>query len=184
VYATEDGTVKTKAQLLDDVKPLPRNVWGKLRLANFRVSRIANTAIANYIIEEDEGYFGQVIHARYMNTDTWIEIPAGWRLVASQVLALRADPPEITLSASELDEFVGTYRLTDDVTYTIRRDEDGLIGVRKGRTPERLKVELKDCFFVPGQPRLRKIFKRDTTGRIDRFVERRESWDIVWRRQK
>jgi hypothetical protein len=45
-----------------------------------------------------------------------------------------------------------------------------------------LKVELADCLFVPGQPRLRKVFQRDANGRVTGFVERRESWDIAWRR--
>jgi hypothetical protein len=47
-----------------------------------------------------------------------------------------------------------------------------------------LKVELADCLFVPGQTRLRKIFQRDAQGRITGFVERRESWDVQWTRQR
>jgi hypothetical protein len=37
-------------------------------------------------------------------------------------------------------------------------------------------------FFIKGDPRIRKIFQRDRSGRITGFVERRESWDIVWDR--
>ena len=33
---------------------------------------------------------------------------------------------------------------------------------------------------IYGDPRIRKIFQRDALGRIAGFVERRESWDIVW----
>ena len=74
------------------------------------------------------------------------------------------------------------YALTPEVTYTIRLEGKGLIGQRTGRKPETLKVELADCLFVPGQPRLRKIFRRDDKSRVTGFVERRESWDIAWRR--
>ncbi len=118
-----------------------------------------------------------------MATDTWKRTPDGWRLVASQVLALRADPPAIELADRRLDEYVGTYALTDSISYTIRREGHALVGVRSGRAPETLTVELPDCLLVPGQPRLRRIFQRNAAGRITGFVERRESWGIAWRRR-
>jgi hypothetical protein len=37
-------------------------------------------------------------------------------------------------------------------------------------------------FFVPGEPRLRYLFQRDAAGRITGFLQRRESWDLVWKR--
>jgi hypothetical protein len=86
------------------------------------------------------------------------------------------------LSDAKLDEYIGIYSLTPDVTYTIRRENGALVGVRTGRAPETLKTELADCLFVPGQPRLRKVFQRDPTGRVTGFVERRESWDVRWQR--
>ena len=183
VYAAEDGTTKSKDELLAELRPLPKEISGRLHVTRFRTVRHGDAAIANYGVEEDEGYFGQVIHARYLTTDTWKRTSAGWRLVASQVLALRDDPPAIDLADGQLDEYVGTYALTDNVTYTIRRDGHDLTGVRSGRNPETLKVELRDCLFVPGQPRLRKIFQRNADGRITGLVERRETWDIAWRRR-
>jgi hypothetical protein len=83
------------------------------------------------------------------------------------------------LAAEKLDEYVGVYALTPDVTYAIRRAGEGLTGQRTGRAPEVLKVELADCLFVPEQPRLRKIFSRDASGSITRFAERRETWVFV-----
>jgi hypothetical protein len=184
IYSTEDGTTKSKAQLVDEIHALPKDVWGKLRVTGFRTTRHGATAVTSYVSEEDEGYFGQVIHARYRSTDTWIETAAGWQLVASQVTALRDDPPSVPLPAATLDEYVGVYALTDDITYTITRSGDHLIGARSGRNAESLNAELRDCLFVPGAPRLRKIFQRDAAGRIAGFVERRETWDIVWRRRQ
>lgn len=182
IYAAEDGTIKSKAQLLEEIHSFPKEIWGKLRVIDFKATVHGRTAITNYISDEDEGYFGQVIHARYRSTDTWLETGDGWKLVASQVLALRDDPPAVNLPDSTLDEYVGRYSLTTEVTYTIRREGDAVIGTRTGRNPETLKVELRDCLFVPGQARLRKMFQRDQTGKITGFVERRESWDIAWHR--
>ena len=45
-------------------------------------------------------------------------------------------------------------------------------------------AEAPDVFFVKGDPRIRKIFQRDASGKITGFVERRESWDIAWIRIK
>ena len=183
VYAAEDGATKSKDDLITEIRPFPKDIWGRIRVTQFRSTRHGDTAIANYISEEEEGYFGQVLHARYLSTDTWIRTPAGWRLAASQVLAVREDPPAIQLPDERLDEYVGAYALTDTVSYTIRREGHALVGVRTGRPAETLKVELPDCLFVPGDPRIRKIFQRDAGGRITGFVERRESWDVTWRRR-
>ena len=43
---------------------------------------------------------------------------------------------------------------------------------------------LRDVFFVPGQPRTRRIFTRDAQGRVDGFVDRREGEDIRWTRER
>lgn len=183
VYAAEGGTTKSKDDLIAEIRPFPKDIWGRIRVTRFRTTRHGDTAIANYISEEEEGYFGQVLHARYLSTDTWIRSPDGWRLAASQVLAVREDPPAIQLTDERLDEYVGTYALSDTVSYTIRREGHALVGVRTGRPAQTLKVELPDCLFVPGDPRIRKIFQRDAGGGITGFVERRESWDITWRRR-
>jgi hypothetical protein len=33
--------------------------------------------------------------------------------------------------------------------------------------------------FVPGRLRYRKVFRRDASGRVVDFAERREAWDLV-----
>ena len=40
---------------------------GKLRVAHFRIVRSGATAVCSYVTEEEEGYYGQVIHARTKN---------------------------------------------------------------------------------------------------------------------
>ena len=81
-------------------------------------------------------------------------------------------PPAATLAPARLDEYAGTYALTPEIAYTIRREGDHLVGQRTGRKPETLRPEVADLFFVPGQPRLRKVFQRGPDGRVTGFVER------------
>ena len=56
------------------------------------------------------------------------------------------------------------------------------MGGRPGSTMRPLKIEVRDVLFVPEQPRIRKIFQRDGKGKITGFVDRRESWDLVWKK--
>jgi hypothetical protein len=58
VYTAEDGSIKSKAQLVEEVQPLPTQIWGKLRVTRFRTVRHGATAVCSYVAEEDEGYFG------------------------------------------------------------------------------------------------------------------------------
>jgi hypothetical protein len=46
-----------------------------------------------------------------------------------------------------------------------------------------VRVEVRDVLFIPGQPRVRKIFQRDKEGKITGFVDRREGEDLVWHRE-
>lgn len=182
VFLAEDGVRKTKADLVNEIRAFPPEIWGRIRVTGYDVVRHDRIAIATYVADEEEGYYGQVLHARYRSTDTWLLTDGVWRMIASQVLALRDDPPSLALEPSALDAYVGRFALTDSVSYSITRDGSELRGQRTGRSAETLKVEAADVLFVPGQPRLRKIFRRDPAGHIMGFVERRESWDISWRR--
>ncbi len=183
IYTGEDASVKNRSQLLADLKPLPKNISGIIKVTDLHVVPHGDIAIATYVLAEIEIYFGQTLHASYRETDTWQRQGGRWRLIAAQVLALLSDPPAIHLPARRLDEYAGVYSLTPEVSYTIRRQGDELVGERTGRKPETLRVEAADVLFVPGEPRLRKVFQRAPDGHLTGFVERRESWDIVWKRR-
>jgi hypothetical protein len=77
---------------------------------------------------------------------------------------------------------VGRYSAAPDLTYTIRRDGDHLVGQIEGRPPTALLAEVRDVFFLSGRLRTRKIFERDKDGKIVGFVDRREGGDLVWKR--
>ncbi|MGZ6131141.1 MAG: hypothetical protein ACXWLF_03900 [Myxococcaceae bacterium] len=124
---------------------------------------------------------GARLHARYRTTETWVKREGAWKLVASQVLALRTDPPAVPTTPEQLRAYCGRYAL-GDLGYVVRCEADGLTGGQLGRAPKPLRLESPDVFFVPGEPRTRRIFQRDGAGRVTGFVERRESWDLFWKR--
>ncbi|MDE2447800.1 MAG: hypothetical protein KGO22_02445 [Gammaproteobacteria bacterium] len=48
--------------------------------------------------------------------------------------------------------------------------------------PVVMKPELQDVFFLPGQPRLRRIFERDSSGRVVGYINRLAGQDLRARR--
>jgi Domain of unknown function (DUF4440) len=184
IYLAEDGTRKSKADLLKELQPLPPGISGAITIGAFDVRAHGNVAIATHDDNERENYYGQMLTAQYRSTDTWLETRDGWKLIASQVHAALIDPPAIPLQPARLDEYAGIYRLTREITYTVKRGGDSLSGERTGRPAQMLKAEATDVFFVPGQPRIRKIFQRDSGGRIVAFVDRREGRDVRWERMR
>ena len=182
IYVDEAGDLNSRAELLASIKPLPKDIWGKLVVDSFEVRPHGETAIATFVVNETEGYFGQVIHARYLTTNVWQRGARGWRMIGAHVTALRQDPPSIVLPADRLADYVGEYELTPAIRYVIRQEGDTLVGQRTGRPAETLRAEVADLFFVVGRPRLRKVFQRGGDGRVTGFVERRETWDVAWKR--
>lgn len=182
VYTTEDGTVQTKAQMVEGTKPLAEGVSGSIQVTGFKATAHGPVAITNYVSDEHEDYHGHKLHCQYRTTDTWLKTPAGWRLIAGQILALRTDPPAVPFTSRQMDEYVGRYALTPAITYEVRRQGEGLEGQQSGRKAEPLKLEAPDVLFVPGKTRYRKIFQRSPDSHVTGFAERREAWDLDWKR--
>ncbi len=44
-------------------------------------------------------------------------------------------------------------------------------------------MEAPDVLFVPGRPRYRYILLRDAAGKITGLAQRREAWDLIWKRE-
>lgn len=181
-YVDESGSVLTKKQMVDDIHPPPEGVSGSIRLTQFDVTMHGDVAIATYVDDENEDFHGHKLHCQYRSTDTWMKTPGGWRLISGQILALRTDPPPISLSASLRQEYCGLYALSPTLTYEIRCPGDALEGQQTGRKTEELRAEAPDVLFVPGHPRYRYVFLRGADGRITGLAQRREAWDLIWKR--
>lgn len=180
LYVSEAGELERKPQLLAEVVPLPAGISGRIEIGKFEARVHGDTAIVFHVDEEYENYFGHDIHAQYLNLATWRYAGGEWKLLATQVLASLIDPKAIVLPAAQLADYEGSFALTPDIHYTIKRDGDHLVGQRTGRPPQVLQAEARDVFFVAGQPRSRKIFLRDSAGKITQLADRREARDILW----
>jgi ketosteroid isomerase-like protein len=181
-YIDESGSVLTKTQMVEGIRPMPDGVSGTIQVTQFDVAMHGDVAVATYVDDENEDFHGHKLHCQYRTTDTWMKTPGGWRLISGQVLALRADPPSVSLPASLRGEYCGKYSLTPTLTYEIRCKGDALEGQQTGRKTEELRAEAPDVLFVPGRPRYRYVFLRGADGRITGLAQRREAWDLVWKR--
>lgn len=184
IYAEEDDSYKGKADMLNEIRPLPKGLGGEIKIFLLSYNEDGDTAVALFRQVETEHYYGQTIHANYLTNTVWKKRPTGWKQIEGQVLAERIDPPSIMLSTAALQKLAGAYKLKDsEPTYTLAVTDGKLMGTCNGRPASEWKAETRDMFFIPGDNRIRKIFQYDATGKVTGFIERRESWDIVWEKQ-
>jgi hypothetical protein len=153
-----------------------------MAIERFEARVLGDLAVVAEESQERLDYHGQILRSRFRSVDTWRRTPAGWRLVAQHVAAVLKDPPAVRLSQTQLCEYNGTYKLAAQIQARVACTADGLRVEREARPPTIYKAELLDVFFAEGQPRSRRIFVRDSAGKIMGFVDRREGEDISWTR--
>ena len=181
IFAEEDDSYKGKDGMIKEVRPLPKGLGGEIKVELLSYHEDGDTAVALFRQHEIERYYGQTIHASYLTNTVWKKRADGWKQIEGQVLAEKTDPPAMTVAPAQLAQYAGSYKLKDsDPVYTLTVTDGKLMGTRGTHKPAEWKQETPDVFFIPGDNRIRKIFQRDAGGHITGFIERRESWDIVW----
>lgn len=183
IHVDETGKVRTKDELLKELTPLPAGLTGHLQLDSFKVEVHGDVAVVVHEDQEHLDYFGQTLRSRFLSTDTWLHTQDGWRLIAQRTTAVLRDPPTTALTRQQLCTYNGQYALTTDIVASVQCTDGGLRIERANRPTITYLPELLDVFFVPGQPRTRRIFIRDAAGKVVAFVDRREGEDIRWMRQ-
>jgi Domain of unknown function (DUF4440) len=181
VYVDENGVIMDRAAFLKQLTPLPAGASGTLVIASYQATAHDDVATVIHTDDETENYHGQTLKARYLTTETWQKAGTDWKLLQIHTYAILQDPPSQKLSEKELDGYAGRYT-AGGLVYVLRRDGDRLMGQREGGSPVEWNAEVRDVFFIAGQPRIRRIFQRDANGKITGFVDRRESWDLVWKK--
>jgi hypothetical protein len=170
-----------KRTLLDDIQPLPTGYGGSIRVVNVKSRFAPGVAILSYDLDESETVFGQLLHARYHQTDTWLYRNQLWQIAASQITRFYEDPAVGEISASLLNDYLGTYQLSPENTIVVTRQGADLYVKRNSAPPYKLLPESTDLFFRPGAEG-RKLFHRDASGHVDKLIDRRNNEDIVWKK--
>jgi hypothetical protein len=183
IFADEKGRTMDKAALVKDIAPLPQGYSGTIKIVKPQSRIGTDFAVLAYDLDETETIFGQELHARYHEIDTWAYRNGTWQIIASQAHRYYEDPATGTADPTQFDAYVGTYQLAPGVTMEITREGDRLFAQRSGRKREELFTEVHDLFFrkaVEG----RRLFRKDSSGKIDALIDRRNNEDIVWKKVK
>jgi len=182
LFMNEGGDMPSKKDIVDGAQPASNGTSNTLKQENFRIEVFGNVAVTSFTDVSTAQFHGQMLYGKYLSTEVWLREPRGWKMISSQTMAAQDDPPAVALPPAVLEEYVGTYAAGEDYHYRIERNGGDLSGTPDGGKPVALKAELRDVLFTPGQPRTRKIFQRDESGKVIGFINRREGHDVVLRR--
>ena len=184
VTTDENGEVYNYDQILAQVAPLPKGASGTIQVTDWKATIFGNSAVSTELDDEHEDFHGQKIHAQYRQTATWLKESGDWKLVATQTLAMRQDPPAVELPGALTDSYVGRYRAGPDYVAEITKKDGHLYSATNGGKAVEIKAELADVLFTPGAPRTRKLFQRDAKGNVTGFLSRREERDLVFTKER
>jgi ketosteroid isomerase-like protein len=182
IFMNETGEVATKKDIVDSATPTPKGQSNSLTQTDFAVEVHGTTAVTKFTDVLNEQFHGQALQIKFLSTEVWLKEGSDWRMISSQTMTQVDDPPSIVLPASVLDEYVGTYQAGSDFVYKVARSGDGITGAAGDARPVALKAELKDVMFTPGAAQKRKIFQRDSSGKVTSLVFRYAGHDIVLKR--
>jgi len=183
VFMNENGELSSRAEILAGTQPTPAGRHNELVQSDWNFVLQGDTAVTSFT---DNGSFtmGSIVtHASFKSIETWQHKKDGWKMIASQTLAVQNDPAAITLPAADLDQYVGTYSAGMAATVNITRTPRGLKSSVNGGAAKELDAEVRDVLFTPGQPRTRRIIQRDEAGHVTGFIARREGHDLLYKKQ-
>jgi hypothetical protein len=182
LFADENGIVRSGTALLAEVRGLPAGYVGNLRMVDPHARILNEVGIVSYDVAETLDLHGQRINTRFHTTDVYQRIGGRWQLVASQTMVLPSELARVAVDPAVFDDYVGTYRLTTQVTMRVWREGDRLFAQRGDREREEMTPIGDDRFVRAGAPRGERFFRRDGESRVTELVDRRDNNDLIWRR--
>jgi hypothetical protein len=183
LFSDEDGNVRTGAAVVEEVRRLPSGYSGNLRMVDPHVRIRGDVGIIAFDVVETLELFGrQRLRTRFHTTDVYQRTDEGWQLVASQTSVLPSELSRAAVDPTVFDDYIGTYRLSAEISVRIWREDDQLFMQRTGRAREELIPIGNDRFVRAGAPRGERFFRRDNGGKVVALVERRDNNDLIWRR--
>ena len=183
LYFDEKGRSMDKPALISDLTPLPKGYEGKITVTHV-ISRIQpQVAVLSYDLDEVEVVFGQKLRARYHGTDTWLLRKGIWQIVAGQMFRYFEDPAEGVAHPEKFPDYCGTYALAPGVTRDVKCTGNQVLLTSGKRPAKQLIPESPDLFFRRGVEG-RILFHRDSQGKVDSFIDRRNNEDLLWKKQQ
>ncbi len=168
-YLDEEGGVTPLPEFLRDLAPMSTK---PLTIQTYGIKRIGDTTIVRHE-DTDES------NVRYVFSETWQKLAGRWKIRSLTITNKLSDPPAVSLSTGQIDEFVGTYRHGPTLR-SLRREGSRIVSQQEGGSPIEWKAETRDTLFTPGRPRVRIVLQRDGEARVTGFVVRYVTSDTLW----
>ena len=184
VLTTEEGQLLTRKAFLDDLRPLPPGLSGDIVVRDLSVQEQSNVAIVRFLADESETVFGQRLTTKYRVTDTFRRQAGSWKMIASHVSVVTADPPQQTVDPEGWPGLAGTYQLVPDGwSFHVELRGGALYG---GRDPAKLRplIPLTPTSFVLQGSLGEWLFVVERDGTASRIVDFRKFEPLVWTRVK
>ena len=182
IYVGEDGEIDGKKELIASFGPFPPGLTGSIKVQNWKVTDLGDTAMIAFDALENETVFDQRIQVHYVTSQVWRRESGHWRLIATQTNVRAQDPPAMAVDAKNLAAFAGTYTLGSWRYFVDVRDGELVAGANAARIAPLIAVG-DNVFVRRGDPLAElHIFVRGKNGRADRMIQRRKSADLIWTR--
>jgi hypothetical protein len=183
LYHDEKGRSMDKAKLVADITPLPKGYSGLIKIKNPESRMTSDTAILTYDLDETETIFGQELHARYHETDTWLRRQGVWQIVAAQAFRYYEDPAIGQADPQKFPAYVGTYELAKESERKtiLTAAGENLFMERTGAKRIQLFPEAGDIFFRKGVEG-RILFRFGGDGKVEALIDRRNNEDVIWKK--
>jgi ketosteroid isomerase-like protein len=178
VFVDEDGSVSGKKDILDGAHPPPAGVTMSIHVTDWQMHRHGDVAVASFVDDLAENFHGQTLDFKYRSIEVWKQKGTDWRMISSETLTLPEDPRAIHLTPEVLHEYVGTYQVAPELIIKISLQSDRLFVASNDGAPSEMKVEVRDVLFTPGRSG-RKVFQRDSQGRVTGYFSRLDGRDIL-----
>ena len=146
------------------------------------ISRLQpQVAVLSYDLDEIEVVFRQKLHARYHGTDTWLLRKGGWQIVAGQMFRYY----EARAGSRPSRKVSGLLRyLCTGAGGHSRYQMRGESFVEERKAAGRATSTGVPGFVFPPRGRGKDLVPhRDSQGKVDAFIDRRNNEDLLWKKQ-
>ncbi len=183
VYTSEDGVTQDKTELLKTIAPLPKGFSGGIKIEGLQVHPAGDARVVHYIIDEWEDVFGQHLHTKYVNTDTWAPRTGKWQIVATQSTVVPRDEDPVPVEPKALAAVVGSYSFdpAGKRVYKVFIRDGKLFGGKDEASATEL-IPLSPLVYFQAGSIHTMIFVADTQGTVTEVREVHKYNELAYKR--
>jgi hypothetical protein len=165
IFSTDDGTLITKAQIIELVGKLPPDYDYSVNPRDYVVHVYGNTAVINFRLTGHEQFTDTDLISEMRQTETYVKQNGSWLLVARQwgKLPVNFRKP-VAVDTSVYKDYVGQYEWRPGLVETVFVKDGKLWSELDGEKDEYFPLG-SDTFFVKSALGT-SAFSRDTQGHV------------------